>query len=55
MKVELLEDYDSNLNDNFYTKGQLIEVVQLDSFNDSYVVYRYGGLDWIPKDKVKII
>ncbi|MBM7598193.1 hypothetical protein JOC34_000550 [Virgibacillus halotolerans] len=55
MKAILLEDYNSGINDYFYKRGQDVDITELKSFEDSYAVYRYGGLDWIPKSIVKII
>lgn len=58
-KVKLLEDYDVDTNDFTYIKGQVINVAELDSFNDNYAVYHNlvecNILDWIPKKIVKLI
>lgn len=54
MKGILLEDFDSDLNDHSYKRGQIVDVVKLEGFENSYAIYRYGGLDWLPKAIVKI-
>lgn len=54
MKGELLEDFNSDLNDNDYKKGQLVDVTELEGFEPVYAIYRYGGIDWLPKEIVKI-
>lgn len=58
-EVKLLEDYDVNTNDFTYIKGQIINVVELESFKDNYAVYHNlvegNILDWIPKKIVKLI
>lgn len=54
-KGELLEDFDANINDFAYKKGQIIEVTEFDSIKHTYAVYKNGYLDWIPKDKIKLI
>lgn len=55
MKVLLLEDFKSNINKYSYRKGQIVEVVELKHFEDSYAVYGYCNLDWIPKKLAKVI
>jgi hypothetical protein len=55
VKGKLLEDYDSKTNEHLYEKDQLIAVSELDEFPDTYAVYRYDGLDWIPKHLVEIL
>lgn len=54
-KVIVTEEYDSKINEHLYEEGQMIKVTELDGFEDSYAIYRYGGLDWIPKTHVKIV
>jgi len=53
VKGELLDDYVSELNDNDYYKGQMVAVTELEGFPNDYAIYRYGGLDWIPKRLIK--
>jgi len=49
LKVNVLEYYDYSINDNIYKEGDVLDVVEMVGFEDSYAIYRYGGLDWIPK------
>lgn len=53
MKVQLLEDFDWNINDVKYIKGQVVEVLELRGYSDVYADYSQGGLNWIPRDLVK--
>lgn len=55
MKGKILENFNSNINDYSYNKGQIIEVTELYSFHLSYAIYRYDTVDWIPKNLVQII
>ncbi len=67
MKVVLTEDLDSNINDEAYTKGQMIDVVELRYFNTSYARYYFKDvdfpdgkfsvqtMDWIPKEICEVI
>lgn len=54
MEGTVLEDYKHNVNDNEYKKGQIIQIVELNSFEDCYAIYTHDGLDWIPKGIVEI-
>lgn len=51
----MLESYDSKINDYFYEKNEQLEVTDLPGFPNSFAVYRDGTLDWVPKNKVKLI
>lgn len=53
MKVKLLEDFNWNVNDVSYDKGQVVEVVKLREFSETYADYSHGGINWIPKYLVK--
>lgn len=55
MKVKMIVDYYSFVNDFEYKKGQIVDVTELEGFNDSYAVYRYDTVDWIPKAMTQII
>lgn len=55
MKGKLLQDYDSKINDHLYKKDQIVDVTELEGFEDSYAIYHYGGLDWVPKKIIQII
>lgn len=54
MKGELLEDFNSNLNNHDYKKAQIVDVTELEGFEPVYAVYRYEGVDWLPKEIVRI-
>lgn len=58
MKGKVLKDYNINTNDFKYKQGQIIEVVELDSFPNSYVIYynlpECNILDWIPKSMIEL-
>lgn len=54
-KVLVVEDYKNPANDENYLKGQVVYVVELELFDDVYVVYRDEWIDWIPKCICKII
>ena len=63
LKVRLLEDLDLKINDSKYMKNQILTVIELPSFKDSYA-YQYeinqqgaivATLDWIPKEICKVI
>lgn len=53
MKVQLLEDFDWNINEVKYNKGQIVDVLELREYSGAYADYSHGGLNWIPKDLVK--
>jgi hypothetical protein len=59
LQGKLLENYDVNTNDFTYVKGQILNVTELENFNNSYAVYHNlvegNILDWIPKELVKLI
>ena len=67
MKVVLIEDLDSNINDETYAKGQIIDVADLESFDRSYARYYFKDvdfpdgkfcipmMDWIPKELCEVI
>lgn len=55
MKGTVLEDYDYGINEHLYGKGQIVEVEEIEGIESSYAVYRYGGIDWLPKYLVEII
>jgi len=54
MRVILLEDYDSKINDYVYKKGQWVDVTEIEGFENKYAVYRYKTIDWIPKKLVEV-
>jgi hypothetical protein len=54
LKGEVLEDFNFDSNHNYYKKGQLVAVTELEGFETLYAVYRYDGVDWLPKEIVKI-
>lgn len=55
MKVEVLKDFVSKINDNSYKQGQILDAVKLDGFGLDYAIYNNRSLDWIPKNIIKII
>lgn len=59
MKGKLLRDYDVNTNDFKYKQNQEVEIVELDSFPNSYAIYHNlpecNILDWIPKNLIELI
>lgn len=59
LQGKILKDYDVNTNDFTYVKGQILNIVELESFKDSYAVYHNlvegNILDWIPKELVKLV
>ena len=57
-EAELLQDYDSSINDYPYKKGQRIYVNVFDTnFKKSFAIYDSESetLDWLPKNSVKLI
>lgn len=55
MIINMLEDFDSEINEYFYPKDGLVYVSELKEFPDSYVAHYCNGLDWIPKDLAEIV
>lgn len=59
IKVKLLEDFDWNVNDRKYNKGEEFEVVEFDYkkgyISKNYARYYDNTLDWIPKDISEVI
>lgn len=59
LKGKMIENWDSDINDFTYIKGQIVDITELESFKDSYAVYHNlvesNILDWIPKDMVEVI
>lgn len=58
MKGKLINDYNINTNYFSYDKGQIVEVISLNSFPNDYGVYHNlpecNIIDWIPKELVQI-
>lgn len=55
MRGVILEDYDYNINEYFYLKGQIVEVDVIKGIESSYAVYCDAGIDWLPHYVVEII
>ncbi|MGF7535019.1 hypothetical protein AAGG74_15220 [Bacillus mexicanus] len=55
MEGIVLENYDSVINDYVYREGQIIEIIELETFQDTYAIYYEETLDFIPKDIIRVL
>ena len=59
MKGKVLKNYDSPINDLVYKVGEIVEINELDTFENSYVIYHISdgskSIDCIPKSFIEII